>query len=71
MPAFQFQQAALAVNFLAGVDGEGKSVYKKVSYRNVTEQATAEQLQQVAQAISGLTSYTVADIEKTEKQLIV
>lgn len=71
MPAFQFQQAALAVNFQAGVDAEGKPVYKKVSYRNVIEQATADQLQQVAQAISGLTSYTVADVEKTEKQLIL
>ncbi|KGR82198.1 DUF1659 domain-containing protein [Lysinibacillus odysseyi] len=71
MPAFQFQQAALTVNFFTGVDAEGKSIFKRVTYRNVTDQATAEQLQQVAQAISGLTSYTPADVEKTEKQIIV
>lgn len=71
MPVLQFQQAILAVNFLAGVDTEGKPVQKKVSYRNVKEQATVEQLQNVALAISGLTSYTVADVEKNVKQFIV
>ena len=71
MAVLQFQQAALTVNFFAGVDAEGKSIFKKATYRHVAEQATADQLQQVAQAISSLSSYTSADVEKTEKQIIV
>lgn len=71
MPEFQFQQAALVLNFLTGVDAEGDAVYKKTTYRNVAEHAAAEQLQNIALAIDGLTSYDVVNVEKSEKQIII
>ena len=71
MPEFQFQQAALVLNFLTGVDAKGEPVYKKTTYRHVAEHAAAEQLQNIATAIAGLTSNPVADVEKTEKQIII
>ncbi|MGM9951205.1 MAG: DUF1659 domain-containing protein [Lysinibacillus sp.] len=71
MPEFQFQQAALVLNCLAGVDAKGDPVYKKMTYRHVAEHAAAEQLHNIALAIDGLTSNSVVNVEKSEKQIII
>ena len=71
MPEYQFQQAALVLNFLTGVDAKGDPVYKKTTYRNVAKHAAAEQLQNIALAIDELTSNTVVNVEKTETQIVI
>ena len=71
MANYQFSQATLTLSFLAGQNEEGKSVFKKATYRNIKEQITAQQLSDVARAIGTLSSLPLADVEKTEKQFVI
>ena len=71
MAGYQFYQATVTLNFVAGQNEEGEAVYKKVTYRNIKEQATAQQLSDVARAIGSLCSLPLANVEKTQKQFVV
>ncbi|MFF5994583.1 DUF1659 domain-containing protein [Lysinibacillus sp. KU-BSD001] len=71
MAVYQFQNATFTLKFLTGQNAEGESVYKKVTYRNIVETVTADQLNTVALALASLTDFELVDVEKTEKQYVM
>ncbi|WP_431030294.1 DUF1659 domain-containing protein [Lysinibacillus sp. LZ02] len=71
MAMYQFQNATFTLKFLTGQNEEGESVYKKVTYRNIVETVTADQLNTVALALASLTDFELVDVEKTEKQYVM
>lgn len=71
MAVFQFQQAAIELTFVTGVDESGEPMYKKSSLRNIRETATADQLNGVVQAIASLSGDTVMEAVKSQKQYIL
>ncbi|RSD26877.1 DUF1659 domain-containing protein [Mesobacillus subterraneus] len=52
--------------FDAGMDGDGETIYKAKTYRNVRKEATAEQLQQAAIALGGLSDYMLSSVERND-----
>ncbi|WLD94886.1 DUF1659 domain-containing protein [Alkalihalobacillus sp. AL-G] len=55
----------LSVTFDAGVDLEGKPVYKRKSFNNVKSSATHDHLYNMVQALAPLQQYPVFQIERT------
>jgi hypothetical protein len=69
-------QATLATTkvrlfFEAGMDEEGNMVLKSKTFNNVKTGATADQIYQVAQAISALSSQTLNRVERSDSSDIL
>jgi hypothetical protein len=52
--------------FEAGMDDNGKLIFKSKTFNNVKMGATADQIFQVAQAISALSSQTLNRVERAD-----
>ncbi|MCU9612657.1 DUF1659 domain-containing protein [Caldibacillus lycopersici] len=57
--------------FDAGVDGEGKPVFKKRTYSNFKTDSTPDQIYQVAQALSSLNNLPLYSVQRVDKHEIV
>ncbi|WP_257349185.1 DUF1659 domain-containing protein [Pseudalkalibacillus decolorationis] len=55
----------LSVTFDAGIDLEGKPVFKRKSFNNVKSSATHDQLYNMIQALSPLQQYPVTQVERS------
>ncbi|MGM7700872.1 DUF1659 domain-containing protein [Pseudalkalibacillus sp. Hm43] len=55
----------LTITFDAGVDHEGKPVYKRKSFTNIKTSATHDQLFDMVQALAPLQQYPVSQIERS------
>lgn len=49
-----------------GLDGKGEPILKGKAFNSVLKEATADQLYQAAQAISGLCTYTLVSVERND-----
>ncbi|EKN69096.1 hypothetical protein BABA_11721 [Neobacillus bataviensis LMG 21833] len=61
----------LRLVFEAGIDDEGKPIYKAKTFNNVTKAATADQLAQAAQAIAALCKDQLNKIERNDSSEII
>ncbi|MFF2449651.1 DUF1659 domain-containing protein [Neobacillus sp. NPDC058068] len=61
----------LRMVFEAGIDDEGKPLYKAKTFSNVKKEATADQLFQAAQAISVLCKDTLNKVERNDSTEIL
>lgn len=56
----------LRLVFETGLNGQGKPVYKSKTYSDVKQSATADQLFTVGQAIAGLSSYPLTELNRND-----
>lgn len=56
----------LVVNYEVGMDGKGNPIYKTKSYANVKEEATADGLYQVAQALASLSNDDLSSVKRND-----
>ncbi|KAF0819175.1 hypothetical protein KIS4809_2018 [Bacillus sp. ZZV12-4809] len=56
----------LRLVFETGLNGQGKPVYKSKTYNSVKQSATADQLFTVGQAIAGLSSYPLSELNRND-----
>ncbi|MBX9971651.1 DUF1659 domain-containing protein [Cytobacillus firmus] len=56
----------LRLVFETGLNGQGKPVYKSKTYKSVKQSATADQLFTVGQAIAGLSSYPLTELNRND-----
>ncbi|MCF6136813.1 DUF1659 domain-containing protein [Pseudalkalibacillus berkeleyi] len=55
----------LTITFDAGVDNEGKPVYKRKNFNNIKTTATHDQMFEMVQALAPLQQYPVSQIERS------
>ncbi|AYC29496.1 DUF1659 domain-containing protein [Paenisporosarcina cavernae] len=71
MATAEFKEANLKLSYQVGMTPEGKALKRAKSYRNVKENATADQLASAALTFSGFSSHTLLDVEKSVQQDII
>lgn len=54
----------LRVRYETGINEKGEPIFKKKSYSNVLEAATADQLFAVAQSLASLSTYPLSGVER-------
>jgi hypothetical protein len=52
--------------FEAGIDEKGEPIFKGKTYSNVKKEATADQVQQAAIALGGLSANTLSSVERND-----
>ncbi len=52
--------------FEAGIDEKGEPIFKGKTYGNVKKEATADQVQQAAIALGGLSANTLSSVERND-----
>ncbi|CAM3861419.1 DUF1659 domain-containing protein [Mesobacillus zeae] len=57
--------------FEAGMDVNGKTIFKGKIYSNIRKEATASQVQQAAEALASLSGYSLSSVERTDNFDIV
>ncbi len=70
MNDFGFLSSTITVYYEAGLDQNDEPIIKSSTYRNVSNNVTAAQIQAVATALVGLTNYTYLETVKTTKDLV-
>ena len=70
MKEFGFISATLTVEYHAGLDESNEPILKSKTYHNVVKNASATQLDTVAQALISLTDFSYVQSYKTQKELI-
>lgn len=60
----------LRITYEAGLDGDGEMQYKSKNYNYVKLEATADELFNAAQAIVGLQSLVLKDIERNDSSIL-
>lgn len=70
MAVAAIKDSQLRLVFQVGLDEKGEMIYKNKNYNNIKPSSTADQLYAVAQAITGLQSQALADIERNDKHLL-
>ena len=70
MNDFGFLSPTITVYYEAGLDQNDEPIIKSSTYRNVSNNVTAAQIQAVATALVGLTNYTYLETVKTTKDLV-
>ena len=61
---------SLAVNYQIGVDSKGNDVFKGQNFKNISAQATDEDLVVLAEAIGGILEFDVTSIKKEQTYVI-
>lgn len=56
----------LRLSYETGLNEKGQPVFKAKTYANVVEAATADQLQEVGQALASLSNYPLSEIERND-----
>ena len=70
MNDFGFLSSTITVYYETGVDVNEEPIIKSSTYRNVSNNVTAAQIQAVATALVGLTDYVYLETVKTTKDLV-
>lgn len=70
MEDFGFLNSTITVYYETGVDANDDSIIGSATYRNVSNDVTAAQIQAVATALVGLTDYTYLETVKTTKDSV-
>lgn len=70
MAQAKLAESKLRLVFEAGVDDKGTPIYKAKTFNNIKKEATADQLLQVANALSVLCSDTLSRVERADSSEI-
>ncbi|WP_246942811.1 DUF1659 domain-containing protein [Bacillus pinisoli] len=70
MATSMMTDSQLRLVFEAGVNAEGKVIYKNKNFNNIKTSATTDQLFSVAQSLVGLQQYTLSAIERNDSNLL-
>ncbi|MCQ6278578.1 DUF1659 domain-containing protein [Bacillus sp. EB600] len=71
MAVANLTETKLRMIFEAGLDEQGKPIYKAKTFNNIKKEATTDQLFQTAQALSVLCSDTLNAIERNDNSDIM
>lgn len=66
MATIDFKNAVGRIIFDAGLTEEGKIIQKSKTYRNLKENANAENLYQALETLAGLSDYGLMNVERVE-----
>ncbi len=61
---------ALGLSYQVGVDSKGNDVFKGQSFKNISADATDEDLVALADGIEGILEYTVSTIKKEQTYIV-
>lgn len=70
MAFIQHKNTAGKLTFETGVSEEGKAIYKSKTYRNIKQDASADQLHSALRAIGSLSEFPLVEVEKIETSYI-
>lgn len=71
MAQAMLKNSRLTLVFETGLNENGEPIFKGKSYANVQKAATADQLQQAATALAGLSAYPLSSVERTDNHDII
>jgi hypothetical protein len=71
MAMAMLKDSNIRLMFEAGVDEKGVSVFKPKTYRYVRKEATADQVQQAAVALGGLSANLLSSVERNDSFEII
>lgn len=63
-------QSSLRLTFFAGIDNDGKEIFKTRTYSNLNVDATVDQVYQAAQALASLSGDHLHAIERNDRSVI-
>ncbi|MGY5239190.1 DUF1659 domain-containing protein [Clostridium tertium] len=61
---------AMKVRYQIGVDSKGKDVFKEQSFKNISADATDDNLVQLSDAVEKLLDYSVSTIKKQQTFIV-
>lgn len=64
-------QSSLRLTFFAGIDEEGKEIYKTRTYSNLNVAANSDQVYDAAQALASLAKDPLHGIERNDRSVIL
>ena len=70
MAAFDFLSASVSLTYQIGTDDYNEPVYKATTYRNLHSGVSANELSVACSAIASLTTDSLFEISKSQKELI-
>ena len=70
MATSTLSNSRLSLEFDAGIDGKGNTVYARKSFNNVKPQATDDQLYEIVQALVPLQQHELSMIERNNTSVI-
>jgi hypothetical protein len=71
MAMAMLKDSNIRLMFEAGVDEKGESIFKPKTYRYVRKEATADQVQQAAAALGGLSANLLSSVERNDSFEII
>lgn len=71
MAVFSFESGSISLVYQIGVDNFNEPVFKATTYRNLKNNATADQVSAVSAAIGNLSADPLFEVIKTQKDLVV
>lgn len=63
-------QNSVEVKYQIGVDSKGKEVFKKQTFKNISADATDDNLVELSDAVESLMDYKVSTIQKQQNFII-
>ena len=70
MATSTLSNSRLSLEFDAGIDGKGNTIYARKSFNNVKPQATDDQLYEIVQALVPLQQHELSMIERNNTSVI-
>ena len=70
MAAFDFLSGSVSLTYQIGTDDYNEPVYKATTYRNLHSGVSANELSVACNAIASLTTDSLFEISKSQKELI-
>lgn len=61
---------ALEIDYLVGVDSKGKDIFNKQAFKNISVDATDDNLVELSDAVEKLMDYNVSTIKKEQSFII-
>jgi hypothetical protein len=65
------KDSSIRLMFEAGMDEKGEPVYKGKTYSNIRKEATADQVDQVAKALGGLSANMLHSVQRNDSFEII
>ncbi|TCN17593.1 DUF1659 domain-containing protein [Mesobacillus foraminis] len=66
MAQAMMKNSKITLVFETGMNEKAEAIFKAKSYANVRKEATADQLDQAASALAGLSAYPIVSVERTD-----
>lgn len=71
MALAMLKDSSIRLSFETGMDEKGEPIYKGKTYSNVRKEATADQVDQAAKALGGLSANSLNSVERNDSFEII